>query len=135
MPTAADTDKQKTVHIWNTSKLTMPRHAIFLKEYMVQDDPNMRMLFEKGYIVDRRMVCTESVLHAIDISQGMVDTYDMDDPSPTSYTQNATAVAYHAAKAAAAAAASPAAAYPPVVMPTELDRRFQDAPEVLGSEA
>ena len=96
----ANTDNTVTTvkkPMFGGSRLYMRSHGVKLLMWLPTQDPAFRSILERGYFSDSKRILCQSEQQAIDISKGLIDIYDPEDPAPCEYEQN------DAAKTAAAA--------------------------------
>ena len=91
---------------WNSSALTMRIWYNQLVRWIPSQDKAYRPLIERGYYVNRDKVIASSVIQAIDLTDGNIDTFTFDDPAPNVYVQNAAAYAAAVQRTNDAAAAT-----------------------------
>ena len=66
---------------WNSSALTMRIWYNQLVRWIPSQDKAYRPLIERGYYVNRDKVIASSVIQAIDLTDGNIDTFTFDDPA------------------------------------------------------
>ena len=82
-----DTQTEQTVKkpMYGSSRLHMRAHGVRLCIWLPLVDPAYRAILEHGYFSDNKRILCQTEQQAIDISKGHVDTYELEDPAPTTY--------------------------------------------------